>query len=446
MLSSEVLPEIQMDDDKIVVYSDEEAVETSSSTSEIVEIEASQKPTCIRRLIDFYWKQEFLILVVLAIPLAKAYPKLGAEYLYPEITATWLAVSYIFFMSGLCLRREEFMKALLSMRFNVFVLIANFFVMSSFVFGVSRALLKAGVLSQGLADGLAICGSLPVTTNMALVFTKIAGGNEAAAVFITATSNMIGVFLSPLLIRAYVGASGDVPLVTIFWKLALRVIVPLAIGNFLQFLIPAVDTFVRNNGPLFKRMQQYTLIFIVYTVFCEALLHGSQNSPSHILILILSDFLLQLSSMGMAWYALKAFFPDEPKLRVAGLFGCMHKTISIGVPLIAVIYKGDPNITLYTLPILIWHPMQLVVGTLIMPRLISFVQNETVRLDKAGSGVVDELNVTEVSEVFEEGRAPIKTDKMRQRTSIVVTAKDSFEEVRAPRQRSSILVNQRTDV
>ena len=96
--------------------------------------------------------------------------------------------------------------------------------------------------------------------------------------------------------------------------------------------------------------------------------------------MVLFVFLLQVSTMTMAWFSLKALFRDKPKLRVSGLFGCMHKTISIGVPLITVLFRGSPNISLYTLPILIWHPMQLVIGTLLMPRLTAFVISETERL------------------------------------------------------------------
>jgi hypothetical protein len=48
------------------------------------------------RLVDFYFKNEFLIMILLAIALAKAYPPLGADYLKPEITATWVAVVIIF--------------------------------------------------------------------------------------------------------------------------------------------------------------------------------------------------------------------------------------------------------------------------------------------------------------------------------------------------------------
>ncbi len=44
---------------------------------------------------SFYNKNSFLVLVVFAILIAYAYPTLGAEYLRPDITATWIAVLFI---------------------------------------------------------------------------------------------------------------------------------------------------------------------------------------------------------------------------------------------------------------------------------------------------------------------------------------------------------------
>ena len=48
------------------------------------------------RTVLFYWDNEFVILVVVAILLARAYPPLGAVYLAPQITSDWIAVIFIF--------------------------------------------------------------------------------------------------------------------------------------------------------------------------------------------------------------------------------------------------------------------------------------------------------------------------------------------------------------
>jgi SBF-like CPA transporter family (DUF4137) len=120
--------------------------------------------------------------------------------------------------------------------------------------------------------------------------------------------------------------------------------------------------------------------------------------------------------MVLAWYSLKLLFPDEPKLRVMGLFGGTHKTVAMGLPLISAIYDGNPNIGLYSLPLLCWHPLQLVLGTLIAPRLLAFVEREEARLGsgsleppREGTADGDEVSSSPVADTIgaaEEGRAP----------------------------------------
>lgn len=328
-----------------------------------------------------YAANSFLILVVCAILLALAYPPLGAVYLAPQITATWIAVIFIFVLAGLGLRTSELSKALSNIWFNTVVQCFNFFVVSSVVFGVSRFLISVGALARALADGMVIGTSVPMTINMVLVLTKSSGGDEASAVFNAAFGNLIGVFLTPVLILAYLGVSGDIDLVSVFYKLGLRVILPIAVGQLLQKFSKTVVNFVKKYKKYFKQAQEYCLVFIIYTVFCRTFLEGSEAKAADIFIMIAIQFALLCSLMVLAWYLMKLLFRNRPKLRVMGLYGCTHKTVAMGVPLINAIYESNPNVGLYTLPLLIWHPMQLVIGSALAPRIANWVEREEDRLE-----------------------------------------------------------------
>jgi hypothetical protein len=52
--------------------------------------------TMMRSLRESYKSHEVLVLLILAILLAKAAPQIGVEYLYPKITSTYIAVMFIF--------------------------------------------------------------------------------------------------------------------------------------------------------------------------------------------------------------------------------------------------------------------------------------------------------------------------------------------------------------
>ena len=283
-------------------------------------------------------------------------------------------------LAGISLKTEELSKSLQRLGFNFTVQSFNFFVVSSIVFGVSRALSEVGAVSQALADGMVICSCLPMTINMVFVLTSKSGGDEASAIFNAAFGNLIGVFLSPSLILGYLGESSDVELWDVLYKLCLRVLLPVAIGQMLQ-RFPAVSAFAKEHKFMFKQTQQYLLIFIIYTVFCTTF---SDEDTA----LKLSDVFVTIAVQGcfmfvfhvMAWYGFKFLFPDEPTLRVMALFGATHKSIATGIPLIKSMYEDNPLVAMYVLPVLIWHPMQLVVGSFLSPTLEKFVQREHERL------------------------------------------------------------------
>jgi sodium/bile acid cotransporter 7 len=116
-------------------------------------------------------------------------------------------------------------------------------------------------------------------------------------------------------------------------------------------------------------------------VFCRQFYKDTDKTGfGSIAIVILFIFLCMASCKALAWYLLKLLFTNEPKLRVMGLFGCTQKTIALGIPLILAIFGDSDNLGMYSLPILIWHPMQLVFGAMLVPKLQKFITSETQRL------------------------------------------------------------------
>jgi solute carrier family 10 (sodium/bile acid cotransporter), member 7 len=339
----------------------------------------------LARVLRFYLANEFVILMLMSIGLAKAYPPLGAKYLYPEYTATWLAVCITFFLAGLGLKTSELRKAVTSrMYFNVVVQGFNFFVDSAIVYGISRLLVHVDVLTKGLADGMVICSCLSMTINTVLVLTKSGGGDEPSAVFNAAAGSLIGVLLSPLLILGYLGVSAEINVIEVFYRLSLRVLVPLFVGQMVQKLSTAAVSFVASHKKGVKRAQELLLVFIVYTVFCTTFSDDDRkNRISQVFIMIACVLTTLLSLMMLAWYTLKFLFPAEPELVVMGLFGCTHKTVATGTPLITAMYQDDPNIGSYMLPLLIWHASQIVIGSYIAPKLAVWVECENKRLEDA---------------------------------------------------------------
>ncbi|KAG7338148.1 bile acid:sodium symporter [Nitzschia inconspicua] len=376
---------------------------------------------CCTKLLQIYNQYEFLILIILAICLARAYPPLGADYLQPQITSSWIAVIFIFLLAGFGLKTEEFAKAFQRLYFNVFVQIFSFGVDSAVVFGVSRALLAAGALSIPLANGMVVCASLSMTINMVLVLTKSSGGDEASAIFNSAVGNMIGVFLTPLLVLGYLGVTGEVAMGDVFYKLAVRVVCPILVGQILRKLSPAAVEWYKKHKQFFKQAQQLALVFIVYTVFCETFTANMESDDDttkvtivDIVVMVVVEFGCLVGLMLLAWISLRVLFRNEPRLRVMGLFGCTHKTVAMGIPLINAIYEDDAFIGLITLPLLIWHTMQLILGSFLAPKLAAWVVKEEERL-----GISDDNNDNDDNNVgndSNDNQDGINDDKMMDET------------------------------
>jgi len=53
---------------------------------------------------------------------------------------------------------------------------------------------------------------------------------------------------------------------------------------------------------------------------------------------------------------------------VAGAFTSSHKTIALGIPVLKTVLDGHPDLALITAPLMMLHPIQLIVGSAVTPR------------------------------------------------------------------------------
>ena len=64
--------------------------------------------------------------------------------------------------------------------------------------------------------------------------------------------------------------------------------------------------------------------------------------------------------------------------RVALLFCGTHKTVAMGIPLLNTIFEDNPKLGIFVVPLLLWHPLQLLVGSLAATRIAKWVEAEDV--------------------------------------------------------------------
>jgi sodium/bile acid cotransporter 7 len=169
----------------------------------------------------------------------------------------------------------------------------------------------------------------------------------------------------------------------IFASLFRIVVVPMLLGWVLHNYVALAYAYYVRHRRRFKKAQESCLVFIIYCTFCGKFFSDAESNGgstvvglSEVAVMVVLVAILMAAFGGIAWVVLGRAFPGEPELRVTGVFACHHKTIALGVPLIGSLYKDHPDLALYTLAILVWHPLQLVAGSFLVPSLSSYIRHE----------------------------------------------------------------------
>ena len=62
--------------------------------------------------------------------------------------------------------------------------------------------------------------------------------------------------------------------------------------------------------------------------------------------------------------------------RIAFIMCATHKTLALGLPLFKIIFHGRPDLAVLCTPLLLQHPLQLILGSMLAPRLKRIADEE----------------------------------------------------------------------
>uniref|UniRef100_A0A8I3NEB5 Sodium/bile acid cotransporter n=1 Tax=Canis lupus familiaris TaxID=9615 RepID=A0A8I3NEB5_CANLF len=313
------------------------------------------------RLLERMRKEWFMIGIVLAIAGAKLEPSVGVNGgpLKPEITVSYIAVATIFFNSGLSLKTEELTSALVHIKLHLFIQIFTlaFFPATIWLF---LQLLSITPINEWLLKGLQTVGCMPPPVSSAVILTKAVGGNEAAAIF----NSAFGSFL--------LGSSSSVPFTSIFSQLFMTVVVPLIIG---QIVRRYIKDWLERKKPPFGAISSSVLLMIIYTTFCDTFSNPNIDLDKFSLILILFIiFSIQLSFMVLTFlFSTRNNSGFTPADTVAIIFCSTHKSLTLGIPMLKIVFAGHEHLSLISVPLLIYHPVQILLGSVLVPTIKSWM-------------------------------------------------------------------------
>uniref|UniRef100_A0A3P9IBB7 Sodium/bile acid cotransporter n=1 Tax=Oryzias latipes TaxID=8090 RepID=A0A3P9IBB7_ORYLA len=314
-------------------------------------------------------KEWFIVGIVLVILSAKLQPSFGVKGgpLRPEVTIAYIAVSLIFFNSGLSLKTEELTSALLHVRLHLFV---QSFTLIFFPLAVwlLLQLLQLSSIDQWLLRGLQTVSCMPPPVSSAVILTKAVGGNEAAAIFNSAFGSFLGIVVTPVLLLLFLGSSSSVPFTSIFSQLFMTVVVPLILGQVCRGFL---RDFLERRKPPFGAISSAVLLMIIYTTFCDTFSNPNiELDTVSLLLVVFIIFSIQISFMlltfSMSTRSRSGFSPADT---VAIMFCSTHKSLTLGIPMLKIVFEGYEHLSLISVPLLIYHPAQILLGSVLVPTI-----------------------------------------------------------------------------
>lgn len=305
----------------------------------------------------------FTLMLVATVLLSSFLPVYGSAARVLE----WVTVGVIFmlfFLHGAKLSRQAIWAGISHWRLHLLVTAITFVIFPLLGWGL-RPVLEP-LLTPDLYLGVLFLCTLPATVQSAVTLTAIARGNMPAAICSASGSTLMGIVLTPLLVGLLLSqtASSSDPLQAM-GRIALQLLLPFVLGHALR---PWVSPFLQRHAARIKGIDQTSILLVVYSAFSASVVAGlwSRIPPLALLALVLVCGVLLALSMGLSvWLARRFGFSREDE--VAIVFCGAQKSLVSGVPMAKVLFAPSVMGGI-VLPLMIFHPMQLLVSAWIAGR------------------------------------------------------------------------------
>lgn len=268
--------------------------------------------------------------------------------------ATKVAIFCLFFLYGARLHPEEALKGLTHWRLHLTILGFTFVVFP--LVGLALGVLSPTPLAASLYPGLLYVTLCPSTVQSSINFTSIARGNVAGAIVSASASNLLGVFLTPLLAIALMNTTGnaDVGLGSIV-DIVVQILLPFVLG---QLSRPWTAEFFARHKKL-KLFDQTVIVLVVYSAFSAGVREGiwSMVGLADILILIAVCLVVLGVMLWLTWFTARRLGFDRADAIAIQMCGT-KKSLATGLPMATVLFAGQP-IGLLMLPLMVFHQAQL---------------------------------------------------------------------------------------
>ena len=172
------------------------------------------------------------------------------------------------------------------------------------------------------------------------------------------------------------GTSSAVPLDKIVYQLSSTVVLPLILGNTLRNYLKS--NLEKRNIP-YSTIGNLVLLLIIFSTFCDTFQSSDfQIASTSLVQLTFVVVCLQLTLLASSFYlsshqTFGKLLGYSEKDTVAIMFCATHKSLTLGIPMLKIVFHGDPALPVLSIPLLIYHPTQILLGGIIAPSVRDWV-------------------------------------------------------------------------
>ena len=268
----------------------------------------------------------------------------------------------LFFLHGAKLSREAALAGAGNWRLHLSVMGATFVMFP--LLGLAMTFIPG--VDPIVASGILFLTLLPSTVQSSVAFTSIAKGNVAAAICSASFSNLIGLFITPLLTALLMHGRGAGVSVGAVEKIVAQLLLPFVAG---QLLRPVIGGFLGRHKQLVTYVDRGSILLVVYSAFSAAVVGGLWHklplfSLGEIIVL---NILLLAVVLALTWRAgALSGFPRED--RIVLLFCGSKKSLASGVSMAGVLFPAA-QVGAAILPLMLFHQIQLMACAVIARQL-----------------------------------------------------------------------------
>ena len=312
----------------------------------------------------------FLLALIGAVVLAFIFPQGGSRggLINPDYINNG-GIALILLLQGLSLAFEKIRSGAGNWRLHLIIQGFTFAVFP--LIGLLMDWIVPGIWTsepQAIRDGFLYLCVLPSTISSSVVFTAIARGNTAGALFNAAASNILGVIFTPFLVHMLMQTAGQASMGfgPLLLKIMLLTLLPFSIGMMLR---PFVREWADASKKWFTRISNGVIVFIVYSAFCDSVKEDvwHRHGASETLLTAFYVILLFVGVSLLCYWTCRMLKLSREDM-IAAYFCSVKKTLAMGVPLAALIFGRSANLSLILLPIMLYHPLQLFVNGVLATR------------------------------------------------------------------------------